>query len=44
MFSPEAQERALRMFFHPKGQYPSQWETTESIATKIGCTGKTLRN
>ena len=42
-FSPEVVERAVRMVFDVKDQYPSQWAATESIAGKIGCTGETLR-
>ena len=37
------QERAVRMVFDVKDQYPSQWAAIESIASKIGCTGETLR-
>jgi transposase len=42
-FSPEVVERAIRMVFDGKDQYPSQWAAIESIATKIGCTPETLR-
>jgi transposase len=42
-FSPEVIERAVRMVFDAKDQYPSQWAAIESIAGKIGCTGETLR-
>ena len=42
-FSPEVIERAVRMVFDAKDQYPSQWAALESIASKIGCTGETLR-
>ena len=42
-FSPEVVERAVRMVFDAKDQYPSQWAAIESIAGKIGCTGETLR-
>ena len=42
-FSAEVVERAVRMVFDAKDQYPSQWAATRSIATKIGCTGETLR-
>ena len=31
-FSPEVQERAVRMVFDAKDQYPSQWAAIESIA------------
>ena len=37
-FSPEVQDRAVRMVFDAKDQYPSQWAAIESIAGKIGCT------
>ena len=42
-FSPEVQDRAVRMVFDAKDQYPSQWAAIESIAGKIGCTAETLR-
>ena len=42
-FSPEVIERAVRMVFEAKEQYPSQWAAIESIAGKIGCTAETLR-
>ena len=41
-FSPEVIERAVRMVFDAKDQYPSQWAAIESIAGKIGCTAETL--
>ena len=31
-FSPEVIERAVRMVFEAKDQYPSQWAAIESIA------------
>jgi len=42
-FSPEVIERAVRMVYDAKDQYPSQWAAIKSIAAKIGCTGETLR-
>ena len=42
-FSPEVQERAVRMVGEAQGQHDSQWAAIESIAAKIGCTGETLR-
>jgi len=42
-YSPEVIERAVRMVFDAKDQYPSQWAAIESIAAKIGCKGETLR-
>ena len=42
-FSPEVVERAVRMVFDVKDQYPSQWAAIESIAGKIGGTTETLR-
>jgi transposase len=42
-FSPEVVDRAVRMVFDAKDQYPSQWSAIESIAGKIGCTAETLR-
>jgi transposase len=42
-FSPEVQERAVRMVVEARGQHDSQWAAIESIAAKIGCTAETLR-
>jgi transposase len=42
-FSPEVVERAVRMVFDAKDQYPSQWAAIVSIAVKIGFTAETLR-
>ncbi len=42
-FSPEVQERAIRMVMEAQGQNDSQWAAMESIAAKIGCTAETLR-
>ena len=43
-FSPEVIERAVRMAFDAKDQYPSQWAAIESIAAKIGCTAESEQN
>ena len=36
-FSPEVRERAVRMVLEHRGEYPSLWAATRSIAPKIGC-------
>ena len=41
-FSLEVIERAVRMVFEAKDQYPSQWAAVELIAGKVGCTAETL--
>ncbi len=43
-FSPEVRERAVRMVIEHRAEYPSEWATLVSIASKIGCTPETLRN
>jgi transposase len=43
-YSPEVRERAVRMVVEHESQYDSQWAAIRSIATKIGCTGETLRS
>lgn len=42
-FSPEVRERAVRMVLEHGGDHTSQWAAIGSIASKIGCTGETLR-
>jgi transposase len=42
-FSPEVQERAVRMVGEAREQHESQWAAIVSIAAKIGCTAETLR-
>ena len=42
-FSPEVQERAVRMLMEAKGQHESEWAALQSISAKIGCTAETLR-
>ena len=42
-YSPEVRERAVRMVLEHGSDHASQWATIGSIASKIGCTGETLR-
>ena len=42
-FSPEVQQRAVRMVMEHGGDHGSQWAAIGSIADKIGCTKETLR-
>ena len=42
-YSPEVRARAVRMVLEHRGDYASQWSAIASIASKIGCTGETLR-
>ena len=41
--SPEVRARAVRMVVEHQGDHDSQWSAIVSIASKIGCTGETLR-
>lgn len=43
-YSPEVQERAVRMVHEQESAHSSRWATIVSIAEKIGCTPETLRN
>jgi transposase len=42
-YSPEVQERAVRMVHEQESAHASRWATIVSIAEKIGCTPETLR-
>jgi len=42
-YSPEVRARAVRMVLEHQSDYRSQWAAICSIASKIGCTGETLR-
>lgn len=42
-FSPEVQERAVRMIAEAQGRHDSQCAAIKSIAAKIACTAETLR-
>ncbi len=42
-YSPELRERGVRMVLEHGSDHASQWATIGSIASKIGCTGETLR-
>ena len=43
-YCPELRERAVRMVHELRPDYPSQWATIESVASKIGCSAQTLTN
>jgi hypothetical protein len=40
-YSPELKERAVQMVFTQGSEYGSQWETINSIASKMGCSPET---
>jgi transposase len=42
-FSPEVQERAVRLVDEQRNEHQSQWATICAVASKIGCTAETLR-
>jgi transposase len=41
-YSPEVQERAVRLFMEQRNEHKSRWAAIESIASKIGCKAQTL--
>ena len=43
-YTPEIKERAVRMLVEVAGDYPSTWSAIQAIASKIGCTPKTLHS
>ena len=42
-FSPEMQERAVRLVEESRGEHESQWAAIRSVAAKVGCTTESLR-
>lgn len=42
-YSPEVRERAVRMFFDHRPEYPSEWAAMTAIAGMLGMTPETLR-
>lgn len=43
-FSPEIQERAIRLVAEQTASHGSQWAAVRSVAEKLGCHPETLRN
>jgi transposase len=43
-FPPEVRERATRMLFEQRDEYPTQWAAIRSIAGKFGMSPETLRS
>src|SRR6266508_1531376 len=42
-YPDEVRERAVRMVFDHRGEYPSQWKAIESISAKLSINHETLR-
>ena len=42
-YPQEVRERAVRMVFEHRPEYPSEWAAIRSIADKFGMTAETLR-
>ncbi|HUE88367.1 MAG TPA: hypothetical protein VMO26_20005 [Vicinamibacterales bacterium] len=42
-FSPEVQERALRVVTEQRPAHPSEWAELQAVVTKLDTTAETLR-
>jgi transposase-like protein len=42
-YSRETRERAVRSVLEVEGDYPSQWQAIQSIASKVGCSPDSLK-
>lgn len=42
-YPKEVKERAVKMVLEHLAEYPSEWQATQSIASKFGMTAETLR-
>ena len=42
-YSPEVQERAVRMVSEHQADHDSEWAAIVSVASKLGCSAETLR-
>lgn len=43
MYSPEVQERAVRLVLEQRKEHGSLWASIRAVAQKIGCTPESLR-
>jgi transposase len=43
-YPPEVRERAVKLFFEHRDEYPTEWAAMTAVSSKLGMTAETLRS